>query len=303
VTHPGPELALGTANWGGSYGAPGREARVDEKTAGQLATLFLDAGHSLVDTAPAYGRAEHMVGEILAGRARVVSKVPAEVMTAPDAVSRAVAGLRESLGRTRVDRFAGVLLHDAGSATREDARAREVVDAVRAEGFADRVGVSVYAPEEAYAAVDRLGADLVQVPCNPLDQRFLESGCLSDLVSAGVEVHVRSSFLNGVLLADPATLEGSLAPLGPAVARLGDLARAEGATVLQLAIAFAREATGAHAVIVGAFAADQLREVLAAWARAGAAGTQPPANREPELDWSRLSASQLPAVDPRTWSR
>lgn len=295
MTPPGPELALGTANWGGSYGAPGREARVDEQTADELATLFLEAGHSLVDTAPAYGRAEQMVGDVLAGRARVVSKVPADVMAAPDAVSRAVSSLRESLRRTRVDRFAGVLLHDAGAATREDSRGRNMVDAVRAEGVADRVGVSVYTPEEAYAAVDRLGADLVQLPCNPLDQRFLESGCVSDLVSAGVEVHVRSSFLNGVLLADPATLEGSLAPLAPAVARLGDLARADGATVLELLMAFARHATGAQAVIVGAFAADQLREVLAAWARAGAPGQ--------ERDWSRVSASELPAVDPRTWSR
>jgi aryl-alcohol dehydrogenase-like predicted oxidoreductase len=303
VTHDGPELALGTANWGGSYGAPGREARVDEETADELATLFLDAGHSLVDTAPAYGRAEQMVGDVLAGRARVVNKVPADVMASRDAASRAVAGLRESLRRTRVARFDGVLLHDAGAATREDSRGRDVLEAIRDEDVADRVGVSVYTPDEAYAAVDRLGADLVQVPCNPLDQRFLESGCVSDLVSGGVEVHVRSSFLNGVLLADPATLKGSLAPLGPAVALLGDLARAEGCTVLELALAFARQATGAQAVIVGAFAADQLREVLAAWARAARPGGEQPAAGGQDRDWSSLSASDLPAVDPRTWSR
>jgi aryl-alcohol dehydrogenase-like predicted oxidoreductase len=232
-----------------------------------------------------------------------VSKIPADVTASRHPVSQVVAGLRESLRRTRVDRVAGVLLHDAGAATRADSRGRDVVDAVRAEGVADRVGVSVYAPDEAYAAVDRLGADLIQIPCNPLDQRFLESGCISDLVEAGVEVHVRSSFLNGVLLADPATLDGSLAPLGPAVGRLGDLARAEGSTVLELAVAFARQATGAQVVIVGAFAADQLREVLAAWARAGAPGHEQPAAGGRDRDWAGLSASELPAVDPRTWSR
>lgn len=290
-----PELALGTANWGGRYGAPGREASVDEQTARGLAEVFLGAGHDLVDTAPAYGDAEELVGTVLAGRARVVSKVPAGLMVEADAARLAVDGLRRSLERTAVARFAGVLLHDASAAGRADGRGREVVDAVRSADLTDRVGVSVYAPEEATAAVERLGADLVQLPLNVLDQRFLDSGCLADLVGRGVEVHVRSVFLNGVVLADPDGLAGPLEALAPAVRRLRDAAEAAGTTPLELATAFARQATGAHAVLVGAFAVPQLTEVLAAWDRARHAPVD-------DAHWAALSASGVPAVDPRTWS-
>ena len=301
MTHAGPdgpELALGTANWGGSYGAPGREATVDEPVARGLAAAFLDAGHGLVDTAPAYGGAEELVGTVLAGRARVVSKVPAEVMAEPDAARLAVEGLQRSLERTRVDRFAGVLLHDASAGTRADGRGHDVLAAVRAADLSDRVGVSVYAPEEALAAVERLGADLVQLPCNVLDQRFLDSGCVADLAATGVEVHVRSIFLNGVLLADPEGLSGPLATLAPAVRRLVGAAGAAGCSVLEMATAFARRATGAHAVVVGAFAVRQLTEVLAAWDRAGNADVALSA-----IDWTGLAAAGEPAVDPRAWSR
>ena len=168
---PRPELALGTANWAGSYGAPGREATVDEPVARSLAAAFLAAGHTLVDTAPTYGGAEELVGTVLDGAARVINKVPSSVMTEPDAPAAAVSSLRQSLARTRVARFAGVLLHDPGAATRRATTGRDVVAAVRDAELADRVGVSVYSPEEAYAAVDQLGADLVQLPCNVLDQR------------------------------------------------------------------------------------------------------------------------------------
>lgn len=290
-----PELALGTANWGGTYGAPGREVSVDETTARELAAGFLGAGHDLVDTAPAYGGAEELVGVVLDGRARVVSKVPAAVMAEPDAPRRAVESLRRSLARTRVARFAGVLLHDASAATRADNRGTDVMAAVRDADLADRIGVSVYDPAEAVAAVELLGADLVQLPCNVLDQRFLESGTVRDLTAHGVEVHVRSVFLNGVLLADPDDLGGRLTALAPAVRRVRDVATAAGLTVVELATAFARRATGADAVLVGAFALPQLEEVLEAWNRAedGVA---------PGPGWPGLAAAGEAAVDPRTWA-
>lgn len=291
---PAPRLVLGTANWGGRYGAPGGEAVVGEQTARELAAVFLGAGHDLVDTAPAYGGSEELVGQVFAGRARVVTKVASAVMGEPDAAQRAVAGLRRSLRRTRVSRFAGVLLHDAAAGTRRDRRALEVVEAIRLADIADRVGVSVYTAEEAQAAVQRLGVDLVQLPCNVLDQRFLESGALAALVAAGVEVHVRSVYLNGVLLRDPETLPAPVATLGPALRRLAAAAAAAGTSVLYVATSFARSVPGAHAVVVGAFAVPQLREILAAWDRAG--------DGEPDSrDWAALAASDLPAVDPRTW--
>lgn len=290
----GPELALGTANWGGRYGAPGREATVDGPTAQALATAFLAAGHDLIDTAPAYGAAEELVGSVLVGRARVISKVPASVMAERDAPRLAVESLRRSLGLTRVLRFAGVLLHDASAATRDDGRAVDVVAAVRDADLADRVGVSVYDPAEAAAAVERLGADLVQLPCNLLDQRFIAAGTVRDLVAHGVEVHLRSVFLNGVLLADPDELAGPLATLAPAVRRVRAAAATAGTGVPALATAFARRATGVDAVLVGAFAVPQLTEVLSAWeAAADWSG--------PEPDWPSLAATGEPAVDPRTW--
>ncbi|MOA09695.1 hypothetical protein D3C78_1295470 [compost metagenome] len=46
--------------------------------------------------------------------------------------------------------------------------------------------------------------ELVQLPANLLDQRFLRSGWLDRLQAMGCEIHVRSLFLQGLLLMQPA---------------------------------------------------------------------------------------------------
>lgn len=45
---------------------------------------------------------------------------------------------------------------------------------------------------------------LVQLPANLLDQRFLRTGWLDRLQAMGCEIHVRSLFLQGLLLMQPA---------------------------------------------------------------------------------------------------
>lgn len=289
-------LALGTANWGAVYGAPGREAQVEAATAAAIARRFTASGHDLVDTAPAYGRAESLIGEVFAGTsARIMTKIPSAILAAPreDRVRRALASLSNSARVTRVEQFDGVLLHDAPAALADALGTRSLLLQIRESGRAIRVGVSVYTLDEAHAAVELLGADLLQVPCNVLDQRFLGPGGIADLVSRGVEVHVRSIFLNGTLLADPAQLSGPLCPLANPVARVHQEAQQRGLTPLEAAVHFARDVTGANAVVIGAYSDDQLQEILQAWDR--------PTSEGPS-DWADLAVSDT-VIDPRTWVR
>lgn len=285
-------LALGTANWGTSYGAPGRLATVDQETAAALARMFTARGHDLVDTAPAYGDAETMVGRVFDAPVRVVSKV--ELPADERDMQRCLDSVDLSRMRAGVRRLAGVLLHDPAAALTAPDLARLLLDEIRARGLAARVGVSVYAPAEALAAAELLGADLVQVPCNLLDQRFVQSGCLTRLATLGVEVHLRSAFLNGLLLTTPESLTDGLQSLRAPLGRLHAAAREHRVTMLQLSLSFCSQLPGAAAVVVGAAQPDQLSEVLDAWQQAMQGG--------PPVDWSALAWAGE-ALDPRTWPR
>jgi Aldo/keto reductase family. len=62
--------------------------------------------------------------------------------------------------------------------------------------------VSIYNPEELDTLVDKFQVDIVQAPFNILDRRLQTTGWLSRLYEEKVEVHVRSIFLQGLLLMD-----------------------------------------------------------------------------------------------------
>lgn len=74
---------------------------------------------------------------------------------------------------------------------------------LKTQGITRKIGVSVYGPEELDRLMDEMPFDLVQAPLNILDRRLVESGWARRLKDQGTEVHVRSAFLQGLLLMTP----------------------------------------------------------------------------------------------------
>jgi aryl-alcohol dehydrogenase-like predicted oxidoreductase len=67
-------------------------------------------------------------------------------------------------------------------------------------GKVEKIGISIYDPLELDMLFKRYKFDLVQAPFNIVDRRLAASGWLSRLNDSGIEIHVRSVFLQGLLL-------------------------------------------------------------------------------------------------------
>src|SRR4051812_2125353 len=104
-------LALGTVQFGLSYGVANRAGKV---TAGEARTIIENAqaaGIDTLDTAIAYGDSEQRLGEIGVQRFRIISKLPGMPEDLPDVkrwVENNVAG---SLQRLGVRKLYALLLH------------------------------------------------------------------------------------------------------------------------------------------------------------------------------------------------
>jgi aryl-alcohol dehydrogenase-like predicted oxidoreductase len=113
------------------------------------------------------------------------------------------------------------------------------------------------------------------VPYNVLDQRF--AAVLPRLAARGVEVHVRSAFLQGLLLREPATLPDFFRPLAPKLTQLRALAAGAGVPLPALLLLFAAYAPGVARAVVGVDSVANLRENLAAAPHLAAAEALRPA--------------------------
>lgn len=190
-------LALGTVQFGLDYGISNRAGQVNDDGLDAILALARKLGMDTLDTAQAYGNAESRLGSRSTADFLLVDKLVPGIQA-----GEVEASVDDSLRRLARARLDGLLLHRSQDAS---PALFERLEDLQRRGKLGRLGVSVYAPEELDAWLAQgYPLQLVQLPTNLLDQRFLRSGWLDRLQGLGCEIHVRSLFLQGLLLMQPA---------------------------------------------------------------------------------------------------
>ena len=249
-------LGLGTVQFGQDYGVSNRGGRADEREVAAILARAAAAGVGYIDTAPAYGDAERLVGRYL-GRGhnlRIVTKTPALTIARIEAWHRqhVLDTLAASLDRLKVDAVHGLLVHQSGDLAKPGWQ--YLVDAMaeaRARGWTRRIGASIYNDDQLALVESRFRPQFVQLPLNVLDRRPIVSGTLARLKAAEVEIHARSVFLQGLLLMDPTELPEFFAPVRQNIAEIREKWRQRGVSALGGCLAFALWRPEVDTVIVG----------------------------------------------------
>ncbi|MNE11247.1 Aldo/keto reductase family protein [compost metagenome] len=190
-------LALGTVQFGLDYGISNQAGQVGDDALDDILTLARQLGIDTLDTAQAYGNAESRLGSRHCADFLLVDKLAPGTLASEVATS--VDNSLRQLARPRLD---GLLLHRGQDAS--PALFEQLMELQR-QGKVGKLGVSVYSPDELDLWLSQgYPLQLVQLPANLLDQRFLRTGWLDRLQALGCEIHVRSLFLQGLLLMQPA---------------------------------------------------------------------------------------------------
>lgn len=255
------KIALGTAQFGLDYGIHNKQGRIPKREAFEILEYAASRGIEILDTAPTYGVSETVLGEFLGGRPgefNVVSKLPAG--------AKNVQALKESLERLRTDVLYGYLVHDFGSFLEYPSVWNDLIQC-RESGQVRKIGFSLYYPRDFDVLREmQICPDLIQVPYNIFDQRF--AVVFPALKEDGVEIHVRSTFLQGLLLKTAHELDEQFVEIRPKLARLQALAAGAGVSVSTLCLSFVLGNPSIDQVVVGVDNLDNLRQNLDDAARA-----------------------------------
>ena len=261
-------LGLGTVQFGLDYGVSNRGGRPPEREAAAILARAAATGVGFIDTAPAYGEAETLAGRYLppGHGLRIVTKTPALADVTIDARHgrQVLDGLAASLDRLKVGAVHGFLVHRSDDLAR--AGWQHLVDAMRearARGWTSRIGASVYNSGQLALVESRFRPELVQLPLNVLDRRAITSGMLARLKAAGIEIHTRSVFLQGLLLMEPQELPEFFAPVRQTIVRLRGQWQQRGLSALGGCLAFALQQPEIDAVIVGVNRVKEFEQIAA----------------------------------------
>lgn len=225
-------LGLGTASFAGPYGIKG-DVAPDKWEEFAILHAAWDAGMECIDTADDYGPQWDVTDWKRVWKTR---RVP-------------------SVKMLHATPFYAVMLHVPAQVGLVSELHR-----LKQWGAVEKVGVSAYDREQLWE-VGAGSLDIVQAPLNILDARLVP--VLRDYHANGIEVHVRSAFLQGALLMDPDHLPPHFDGIRGRLREWHDWREAQGLTTVQAALGPLLSLDFVDVVIVGVNSATQLRELLA----------------------------------------
>ena len=255
------KIALGSAQWGMAYGISSSGEKLEKNDIRKILNLAKKIGIKSIDTAPAYGAGEMLLGEIGVDDFDVTTKI-AKITNQSSPADFLRASFLKSKSSLGASSLYGLLVHDVSDLFGKNGRfIFEEMQRLKKEGAVRKIGVSVYTVEDAKRAFEHYEFDLVQFPYSILDRRFERSGLLENWRKYGVETHARSIFLQGLLLMDTLNIPKKLEPLASKSSYIQSQSKSLGLSTVEYLTRFAISCDLIDKLIIGVESVRQLEQI------------------------------------------
>lgn len=249
------KIVLGTVQFGLQYGVNSAGRPSEDAVKGILAEATKD-GITTLDTSSAYGNSEEILGECITPDEDfdIISKYPKGETPVAEM-------FYDSLNRLKIKKLYGYLLHHF-EVYKNNPKVWDEFVALKESGKVQKIGFSLYSPEELEFILDNKSPfDLIQVPFNIFDKKFLPY--MQELHAKGVEIHVRSTFLQGLFFKDREDLPEKLRPLKKYLLQLDEYSKKSGLSISEMALNYNLQNPYIDGVLIGVDNVDQLKMNLA----------------------------------------
>ena len=263
------KYTLGTVQLGMEYGIANKSGKPDMEKSFSIIQAAVDGGINSIDTALLYGDSEVVIGNFFSSSKCDLNKIvlttkfkisPGENLSDKDIEKQIRGFVEQSLQRLKLNRIPVYMLHNPTDMIQYGKAVPETLRKLRNEGLIEKAAVSVYTPAEVEEMLKTDIYEAVQLPMNIFDTRFVKSGVLKKLHSAGKIVFVRSVFLQGLFFTEPLVLKGVLKEAEVPLRQLAGLAESEGMSIAQLAMSYIRDMEEVTSLVIGAETPQQVSD-------------------------------------------
>ena len=258
------KIALGTANFGQKYGLAKKNISSNEKIKKILKFSNIST-IKIIDTSGNYGSSESLLGSNNLKDFKVITKlkVSAKEKKKHSLESIIFKKIETSLLKLNIKKLYAILLHSS-----DDLKCRKKYALIKAlkqlkkKNLVSKIGVSIYDPKELDFIWSFWKPDIVQCPFNILDQRIYKSGWLEKLKKNKIETHVRSIFLQGLLLKDEKSIPKKFKKWKNIFKKLNVYCKNENITKVEACINFIKSFRKVSYVVIGFENIDQIKAAI-----------------------------------------
>ncbi len=252
------KIVLGTVQFGLNYGINNQTGKPSAQAVQQILDFAFKAGIRTLDSAEAYGDAHEVIGRYhqnSENRFNIITKFSKEKIRA-----NLHAQVSEDLEKLNVDRLYAYMFHSFADYLAYYEKFAGEIQELKQAGTILKFGVSIYTNEELAQVIAMKNIDIVQLPFNMLDNISKRGALIKKAHEAGIEVHTRSVFLQGLFFKDPGTLPQSLEGLSPYLLNIREIGAGNNSQLTSLALNYVLHQPDIDGVLVGVDTLHQLEE-------------------------------------------
>lgn len=255
------QLVLGTAQLGLNYGINNSEGKPSVDEAYDILDAAYKNGIKLLDTAAAYGDSEKIIGDYMKDtnhRFNIITKLP-KLNCSLNIEKQIEESLENSLKNLKASKVEHYWVHSFSDIVKFS----QIVNTLygfKNEGKIDNIGVSIYEVEELKYLIENLytKVKVVQIPFNVFDLRWLKDGILDKAYEKGIQISVRSVFLQGLFFANKNKADSIHKNCYKYICELKDLCRKKNMDVQRIALDFIKEQKYIDYISIGCDTPEQL---------------------------------------------
>ena len=295
------QLILGTVQLGMDYGINNKSGKPDFENAFGILNYAFNNGICLLDTANAYWDSEEIIGNFIKDTGNdfnIITKLSScgKIEDLNSFVLNQINNSLERLSKKFIDLY---LIHDFNDLIINDDLI-DILSSIKDSGKIKKIGVSLYDPSELeYLILNHAeNIDFVQIPFNILDSRWLKNNLLTETKKSGINIFVRSIFLQGLIfMEDEVEMDKIDLSLKFYLENLKKFADSKQISLNRLAIDYVCSFDEIDGILIGCETVDQLKDNITQF------------NREISItDGDKLKIVELTndipekIIDPRKWN-
>ena len=284
-------LALGTVQFGIPYGIANSRGQVSLDDARDIIKRCRGAGINTIDTAIAYGDSELCLGKVGVEDFNIVTKIPHIPDSIIDIEEWVISQVTHSIQRLNIKSLYAVMLHSPDQLLSKNGI--EILHAlynIRERGLTKKIGISCYSVDELEGLFELGSFDIIQIPFNLIDKRLIDSGWLKKLKQKEIEVHTRSSFMQGLLLMPKKEIPKKFEKWNDIWDRWHDWLENNSVSNIEACLSYCLSVSQIDRVVIGVDTPSQLDQIISAVNRGGV------------HSYPDLRSSDIDLLNPANWN-
>ena len=262
MTNLKTKIGIGTLQFGLNYGIANKSGKLKIKEILKIKKIAQKNNIDLIDTASAYGDCEERLGRANFSKFKIVTKLPVS-KPGNNYYVWTVNNIKKSLKRLKVKKIYAMHVHAPKYLLeKKGIQIYRALSDFKKRGIIKKIGVSIYTIKELNLLLKKFKIDLVLLPFNVFDQRSIKNNILKNLKKKKIEIHTRSTFLQGLLVLDKKNIPNKFNKWRKLFNKWDDLARILKKSKFEICLQYALSNPYIDKVILGVDNAKQFQQIV-----------------------------------------